>query len=80
MHKLFSTVLQEEIIKPLKNLYESQTKSRKPVAIHLNMKKNKIICFLKLKSSFKIEANVEKVNKTLSDARAKDYKVNKKKK
>ena len=31
MHKMFSSVLQEEIIKPLKYLYENQTKSRKPV-------------------------------------------------
>ena len=31
MHKSFSAILQEEIIKPLKNLYESQTKTRKPV-------------------------------------------------
>lgn len=31
MHKSFSAVLQEEIIKPLKNLYESQAKARKPI-------------------------------------------------
>jgi hypothetical protein len=33
MHKSFSALLQEEIIKPLKNLYESQAKTRKPVSI-----------------------------------------------
>lgn len=73
-HKAFSSALQEEIVKPLKALADTQAKFRKPVS-HV-MSNRGVRCHGYIwRLSLKIELRVEKTVKNYTDKKLEDYKV-----